>query len=142
MPFLNRQAGIEVLTIRLGVGEISIMPRGVPYGVQVLGKGTRTYTFTEIAAGTGLSLSLVSLMLRGKRPVSEYAQPRLAKFLGITVEQLRTPGTITEQVPPVRPLGRAVGRIQPGSFYRPPVLDRYASSESVLESPNPLRKRS
>jgi transcriptional regulator with XRE-family HTH domain len=94
------------------------MPRGVPYRVQVAGRG-RTYTLTEIAAGTGLSLSLVSLVLRGKRPVSEYVQPRLAQFFGVSIEQLRTPGTITTLTPPVRPLGRIVGRIHPGSTYRP-----------------------
>ena len=104
------------------------MPRGVPYRMQVVGRGSRTFTFTEIAAGTGLSLSLVSLMLRGKRPVSEYAQPRLAKFFGITIEQLRTPGTITAQTPPVRRI-RVVGRIRPDSRYRPPVLDRYGQAK-------------
>lgn len=92
--------------------------------MQVAGKGTRTYTFTEIADGTGLSLSLVSLILRGKRPVSEYAQPRLAEFFGISIEQLLTPGTITVRTPPARPLGRIVGRIRPGSPYWPPVRDR------------------
>jgi transcriptional regulator with XRE-family HTH domain len=92
--------------------------------VQVRGKGTRTYTFTEIAEGTGLSLALVSLILRGKRPVSGYAQPRLAEFFGVSIEQLLTPGTITAQVPPVRKLGRIVYRTHPGSPYRPPVLDR------------------
>jgi transcriptional regulator with XRE-family HTH domain len=97
------------------------MPKGVPYRVQVPGKVTRSYTFTEIAAGTGLSLALVSLVLRGKRPVSEYAQPRLAKFFGITIEQLRTPGTIVVATPPARPLGRVVGRIRPHSSYRLPV---------------------
>jgi len=81
-----------------------------------MGKGTRTYTFTEIAQGTGLSLALISLVMRGKRPVSEYAQPRLAEFFGISMEQLRTPGTITVQLPPVRPLGRVVGRIH-RNFY-------------------------
>jgi transcriptional regulator with XRE-family HTH domain len=98
-------------------------------------KGPRTYTFTEIAAGTGLSLSLVSLILRGKRPLSEYAQPRLADFFGISIEQLLTPGTITAQVPPVRRLGRIVGRVRPNSLYRPPVLDRYAASQ-MFETPD------
>jgi hypothetical protein len=119
------------------------MPRGVRSRIQV-GTGTRTYTFTEIAAGTGLSLPLISLVLRGKRPLSDYAQPRLAKFFGITIEQLRTPGTITAQVPPVRPLGRAIGRIHPGSPYRPPVLGRDAQSEllrAVQESEAPLAGR-
>jgi transcriptional regulator with XRE-family HTH domain len=87
------------------------MPRGVPYRVQVMGKGMRTYTFTEIADGTGLSLALVSLVLREKLPVSEYAQSRLAEFFGISIEQFLTPGTITAQVPPVRRPGRLVGRI-------------------------------
>ena len=86
------------------------MPKGVPYRVQIAGKGTRAYTFTEIAHGTGLSLSLVSLIMRGKRTLSNYAQARLAQFFGISIEQLRTPGTITAQTPPVRPLGRVVYR--------------------------------
>ncbi len=84
------------------------MPRGVPYRVQVMGKGTRTYTFTEIAQGTGLSLALVSLLMRGKRPLSEYAQPRLAEFFGISIEQLLTPGNIRVNTPPIRPIGRVV----------------------------------
>ena len=104
------------------------MPKGVPYRVQVIGRSTRTSTFTEIAQGAGLSLALVSLVMRGKRPVSEYAQPRLAEFFGISIEQLGTPGTFQVNTPPVRPLGRIVGRIHPGSPYRPPVLDRYAVS--------------
>jgi transcriptional regulator with XRE-family HTH domain len=92
--------------------------------VQVLGRGSRTYTFTEIAAGTGVSLSAISLVLRGKCPLSAYLQPRLAEFFGISIEQLLTPGTLTAQVPPVRRLGRAVGRVRPNSLYRPPVLSR------------------
>lgn len=67
------------------------MPRGVPYRVQVTGKDASTYTFTQIAEGTGLSLALISLIMRNKRPVSEYAQPRLAEFFGISIEQLCTP---------------------------------------------------
>jgi transcriptional regulator with XRE-family HTH domain len=102
------------------------MPKGVPYRVQV---GARIYTFTEVAFGSGLSLSLISLVLRGKRPVSAYAQARLAEFFGITIEQLWTPGTITVQLPPVRPLGRVI-RIRRGSS-GPPVLDRYAASQTV-----------
>jgi len=98
--------------------EICDMPKGVPYRVKVFGNGTRTYTFTGIANGTGLSLSLVSLTLRGKRPVSEYAQPRLANFFGITIEQLGTSGSITAQVPPGRRVGRAIGRINPASERR------------------------
>jgi transcriptional regulator with XRE-family HTH domain len=86
------------------------MPKGVPYRVQVAGKGPRTYTFTEIAFGTGLSLSLVSLVLRGKRPASWYAQLRLAEFFGIPVGQLRTQGTIRVELPPVRPAGRIISR--------------------------------
>jgi len=93
------------------------MPRGVPYCIQVLGKGTRSYTFTEIAAGTGLSLSLISLVMHGKRPVSEYVQPRLAEFFGISIDELRTPGIFIAQTLPVRRLGRVVGRIRPDSPY-------------------------
>ena len=91
------------------------MPRGVPYRVQVLGKGTRPCTFTEIADGTGLSLSLVSLIFNGKRPITPYAATRLAGFLGINIEQLFTPGTITVETP--RPLGRIVGRMPRHSCY-------------------------
>jgi transcriptional regulator with XRE-family HTH domain len=98
--------------------------------VQVLGKGSRTYTFTEIAAGTGLSLALVSKIFNGKLRITTYAAERLAGFLGITVEQL-TPETIVVATPPARPLGRAVGRRRRNSPYRPPVLDRHASPRSV-----------
>jgi transcriptional regulator with XRE-family HTH domain len=97
--------------------------------VQVLGKESRSYTFTEVAFGSGLSLSLISLILRGRRPVSAYAETRLAEFFGITIEQLWTPGTITVQVPPVRPLGRVI-RIRRGSS-GPPVVDSYAASQTV-----------
>jgi len=86
------------------------MPKGVPYRVQVAGKGPQTYTYTEIASGTGLSLSLVSLIMRGKRPVSAYAQPRLAAFFEIPIEQLGRPGTFTYLVPPVHPAGRIISR--------------------------------
>lgn len=100
------------------------MQKGVPYRVQVMGNRTRTYTFTEIAEGTGLSLALVSLIMRGKRPVSEYAQPRLAQFFGISIEQLGTPGPIQVHTPPVPPVGRIVGRIPHGSPYSSLVRDR------------------
>src|SRR5712692_11801446 len=109
------------------------MPRGVPSRIQV-GTATRTYTFREIADGAGLSRALVSLVLRGKRPVSSYAQPRLAKFFGITIEELLTRGTIRAHTPPPRrPRGRGY-KITPNNiqrFGRPPVLDRYASSQSA-----------
>lgn len=94
------------------------MPRGVPYRVQVLGKGSRTYTFTEIAAGTGLSLALVSLIFNRKRRITPYAATRLAIFFQITIEQLFTPDTITVETPSARPLGRIVGRVRPHSHYR------------------------
>jgi hypothetical protein len=83
--------------------------------VQVAGKGTRPYTFTEIAAGTGLSLSLVSLIFSRKRPITSYAAERLSRFWGISVEQLFTPGTITVETP--CPLGRIVGRMPRHSCY-------------------------
>ena len=100
------------------------MARGVPSRVKVLGNGTRTYTFTEVAAGTGLSLSLVSLVLRGKRTLTEYSQSRLAMFFGIN-----SAGTITVETPPVRPVGRVVARVHADSPYRPPVQDRYPISQ-------------
>jgi hypothetical protein len=89
--------------------------------VHVMGRGTRTYTFTEIAAGTGLSLSLISLILRRKRPISGYAQTRLVAFFRIAGGES---WVINVDTPPARPLGRAVGRVRPNSLYRPPVLNR------------------
>jgi transcriptional regulator with XRE-family HTH domain len=88
------------------------MPKGVPYRVQVMGKGTCTYTLTEIAAGTGLSISLISLILRGKRPVTTYVGSRLAAFFGISRDE---PFTINVETP--RPFGRIVGRIHRHSYY-------------------------
>ena len=99
------------------------MPKGVPYRVQVLGR-PRTYTFTEIAEGTGLSLSLISRVLRGQRSLSEYAQSRLAEFFDITIEQLCTPGMVTQQRRPVCRPGRIVARADRGSPYRPPLRTR------------------
>lgn len=112
------------------------MPKGVPYRIQVAGQGSRSYTFTEIAEGTGLSLSLVSLVLRGKRPLSEYAQPRLAEFFGITIEQLGTPGTLTAVTPPVYRPGRIVARARRGSLYRPP-LRTWETAMREMESAPP-----
>ena len=119
------------------------MPRGVRSRIQV-GTGTRTYTFRKIADGAGLSISLVSLLLRGRRPVSPYAQT-LATFFRMSVEELLTPGTIKVHPPRLRrPLGRAVYRITPNTVFpygRPPVLDRYAQSEllrPLQESEPPL----
>jgi len=83
--------------------------------VQVAGKGTRPCTFTEIAAGTGLSLSLVSLIFNGKRPITPYAATRLASFFGISIEELFTPGMIAVETP--RPPGRIVGRMPRHSCY-------------------------
>ncbi len=83
--------------------------------MQVAGKGTRPCTFTEIAAGTGLSLSLVSLIFNGRRSITPSAGERLAKYLGISIEELFTPGTITVETP--RPLGRIVGRMPRHSCY-------------------------
>jgi len=54
----------------------------VPFRVSAEGKDSRTYTFTEIADGTGMSLSIVSLVLRGLRPLTPYTQARLATFFG------------------------------------------------------------
>jgi transcriptional regulator with XRE-family HTH domain len=71
----------------------------------------------EIADGVGMDISLISRVMRAERPISEYLQPRLAEFFGITVEQLRTPGAITMQTLPVRRLGRVVGRIDRHSYY-------------------------
>ena len=96
------------------------MPKGVPARVQVLGR-PRTYTFTEIAEGTGLSLSLISRVLRGQRSLTEYAQARLAEFFEITVEQLRTPGMVTQKPRPVYRPRRVVARARHGSLYRPPL---------------------
>jgi transcriptional regulator with XRE-family HTH domain len=102
--------------------------------VQVAGRGSHTYTFTDIALGSGLSLSLVSLVLRNKRPASEYVQQRLAEFFGITIEQLRTPGTLTAHVPPVRRLVR-IGRVRPRSRYRR--IGRVRDVSQVLEGLEP-----
>jgi transcriptional regulator with XRE-family HTH domain len=91
------------------------MPKGVPYRVQVAGKGTRPCTFTELAAGAGLSLALVSKIFNRKLPITPYAAGRLASFLGISIEELFTPGTVTVETP--RPLGRIVGRMPRHSCY-------------------------
>src|SRR6266567_7579611 len=94
------------------------MPRGVPSRVLIEGGGSRAHTFTEIADGTGLSLSLVSLVMRGMRPVSPYAQARLAAFFRISIEELLTPGTIKVYTPPTRPArGRIVGYMRRPSYY-------------------------
>jgi hypothetical protein len=128
--FLALRFIIEVLTICGAAGEIFIMPRGVPYRVQVVGRGSRTFTFTEIAAGTGLSLSAISLILRRKRPISEYAQTRLAEFFRITGGES---WVINVDTPPARPLGRVVYRIHPNTVHRygrPVVTKVYAPSQS------------
>ena len=104
--------------------------------MQVEGKGSRTYTFTEIATGTGLSLPLVSLILRRKRPISAYAEARLREFFGLGPED---PCTINVNTPPVRPVGRAVYRIHRGSTYRPPFRDwRTAMREAAAMDSEPL----
>ena len=90
------------------------MPRGVPYRVQVLGKGSRTYTFTEIADGTGLSLSIVSLVMRSLRPPTPYIQARLCAFLGIGEGE---PYTINVSTPQPRVRGRVVYRIHRDARY-------------------------
>ena len=82
------------------------MPRGVPYRVQLAGK-PRTYTFTEIADGTGLSLALVSRVMRGEWPVSLYTQDRLRAFFGIPDGESCTINVGTP--PPRRPRGRLIG---------------------------------
>ena len=117
------------------------MPRGIPSEIQV---GPRTYSCRQIADGAGLSISLISLIFCGKRPVSPYAQT-LATFFRMSVEELLTPGTIKVHPPRLRrPLGRAVYRITPNTVFpygRPPVLDRYAQSEllrPLQESEPPL----
>src|ERR1700730_918029 len=106
------------------------MPRGVRSRIQV-GTGSRTYTCRQIADGAGLSISLVSLIFRGKRPVSPYAQTRPATFFKMSVEELVAPGTIKVHPPRLRrPLGRAVYRITPNTVFpygRPPILDRDAA---------------
>jgi transcriptional regulator with XRE-family HTH domain len=91
------------------------MPRGVPSRIQA-GTIPQTYTMREIADGVGMSVSLISRVMRGERPISEYLQPRLAEFFGVTIEQLRTPGTITAQTPPVRHSGRVVYKIHRPSY--------------------------
>ena len=88
--------------------------KGVPYRVQVEGKGPRTYTFTEIAYGTGLSLSIVSLMLRGLRPLTPYTQGRIKAFFGISPEETCT---INVSTPQPRVKGRIVARIHRHSYY-------------------------
>ncbi|MFI5109022.1 MAG: helix-turn-helix domain-containing protein [Terriglobales bacterium] len=100
------------------------------------GKGSRFYTLTELAAGTGLSLGLVSKIFSRKLPITPYAATRLAEFFGITIEQLFTAGTIVVETPPVRRLARAVYKIHRDSTYRPPVRDwRTALQEAeALES--------
>ena len=97
------------------------MPRGVPYRVQLAGGGTRTYTFTEIADGTGLSLALVSRIIRGQWPMSSYAQDRLRAFFGIRDAE---PCNLNVSTPQPRVRGRVVYRTRPGSNYRPPFRDR------------------
>ena len=120
------------------------MPKGVPFRVQVAGRGMRTYTLTEIAAGSGLSLPLVSLIFGRRRRITPYAAERLASFFQISIEELFTEGTFNIQTPAPRPLGRMVGRIHPGSSYRPPVLDRDAQArllETLQREPCPLFPR-
>jgi hypothetical protein len=57
---------------------------------------------------------MVSLLVSGKRPFTAYSAERLATFFGITIEELfGTPGVITVQTPPPRPLGRIVGYRHP-----------------------------
>jgi len=109
------------------------MARGVPSEIRV---GPRTYTCRQIADGTGLDISLISRIFRGQRPLSEYSSNLLAGFFGISIEVVA--GIVDVQIhrPPrlPRPLGRAVYRITPNTMFlfgRPPVLDRYTSSQSV-----------
>jgi transcriptional regulator with XRE-family HTH domain len=82
----------------------------------VVKAATRPCTFTEIAAGTGLSLAFVSLIFNGRRRITPYAAARLARFFGIS-EELLTPENIIVQTPPARPLGRIVGRTPRHSCY-------------------------
>lgn len=96
------------------------MPKGVPYRVQVEGRGSRTYTFTEIAHGTGLSLALVSRVLRQQWPMSLYFQGRLKTFFAVPDGESCT---INVSTPPARPLGRIVARFHRGAANRPPSLE-------------------
>lgn len=114
------------------------MPKGVRSRIQV-GAETRTYTFREIADGTGLSLALVSLVFRGKRPVTPYAQNRLAAFFKRSVEALFAPGAIRDNTPPVRPRGRVVGQIFCDGVLRnvrSPVKSLHPSRLQVSEPPS------
>ena len=106
--------GIEVLTIDSAQAEIESVPRGIPYRIRIEGKGPRSYTLTEIADGTGLSLSIVSLMLRGLRPLTPYTQARLAAFFGIGAGELCA---INVSTPQPRVKGRIVARIHRHSYY-------------------------
>jgi len=70
----------------------------------------RTHTFTEIADGTGLSLALVSRVLRGEWPMSSYTQDRLKAFFRIPDGE---PCTINVSTPQPRVRGRIVYRKHP-----------------------------
>jgi len=70
---------------------------------------------------------MVSLLFNKKRSLTSYTAPRLASVLGITIEELLTPGIIDMRTPPVRPVGRLVGRNR-GSSYRPPFHDSESAS--------------
>lgn len=105
--FLALNPRIDVLTGAI-LTDNAGMARGIPSEIQV---GARTYTCRQIADGAGLSLSLVSLIFRAKRPVSPAVQTRLATFFRLSVEQLFAPGTITVHTPRLlRPVGRVIGR--------------------------------
>lgn len=92
------------------------MPRGVCCQIGV--RTNATYSLSEIAVGTGLSVALVSLIFSGRRPATPYAQARLATFFGISNEELLTPGTIRNYIAPVRPLGRVAGEIYLNGAFR------------------------
>jgi transcriptional regulator with XRE-family HTH domain len=92
------------------------MPKGVPYRVHVEGRESPAYTLTEIADGTGLSLSLVSLIVCGKRPITNYAQARLAAFFAIPIGETCAIRVETPQ-PRFRPKGRLIGyKNRPGYY--------------------------
>lgn len=84
--------------------------------MQVVGRSS-AHSLSDIASAAGLSVSLLSLIFNRKRPITAYAAARLATALGISIDDLFTPGVITVKTPPARPLGRIVGRIHRDSTY-------------------------
>ena len=109
------------------------MPRGIPSDIRV---GSRNYTCKQIADGAGIDISLVSRIFRGQRAPSLYTAYRLAGFFRITIDQMLEVIRAQVSMPPrFRPSVRLVGRVHPGSTYRPPVRDRETALRELEADP-------